>query len=151
MNIRWKNWCWSWSSDTLATWCEELIHWKRPWCWGKLKAGEEGANRGWDGWMASPTQWTWVSKLWERVNREAWFAAVHGVAKSQTHDWVTERQWEQQQQQQQQQQHTHTHTHTHIGRLGAKKTCSSSETQTWPVWGGGNKNFILCSRLKFQY
>ena len=40
----------------LDTWCEELIHWKRPWCWERLKAGGEGDNRGWDGWMASPTQ-----------------------------------------------------------------------------------------------
>ena len=47
---------WSWSSNNLATWCKELTHWKRPWCWEKLKAGE-GDNRGWDGWMASPTQW----------------------------------------------------------------------------------------------
>ena len=39
---------------------QELIHWKRPWCWERLKAGGEGDNRGWDGWMASPTQWTWV-------------------------------------------------------------------------------------------
>ena len=44
----------SWSSNTLATWCGELTHWKRPWCWERLKAGEEGDNRGWDGWMASP-------------------------------------------------------------------------------------------------
>ena len=39
----------SWNSNTLATWCEELIHWKRPWCWERLKAGGEGDNRGWDG------------------------------------------------------------------------------------------------------
>ena len=39
---------------------KELTHWKRPWCWERLKAGEEGADRGWDGWMASLTQWTWV-------------------------------------------------------------------------------------------
>ena len=45
---------------TLATWCEELTHWKRPWCWERLKAGREGEDRGWDGWMASPTQWTWI-------------------------------------------------------------------------------------------
>ena len=51
--------CWSWNSNTLATWCEELTHWKRPWCWERLKAGE-GDDRGWDGWMASPTQRTWV-------------------------------------------------------------------------------------------
>ena len=43
-----------------ATWCEELTHWRRPWCWERLKAGGEGDDRGWDGWMTSPTQWTWV-------------------------------------------------------------------------------------------
>ena len=45
---------------TLATWCEEPTHLKRPWCWGRLKAGGEGDARGWDGWMASPTRWTRV-------------------------------------------------------------------------------------------
>ena len=45
---------------TLATWWEELSHLKRPWCWERLRAGGEGDDRGWDGWMASPTQWTWV-------------------------------------------------------------------------------------------
>ena len=48
------------SSDTLATLCKELTHWKRPWWWERLMAGGEGDNRGWDGWMASLTQWTWV-------------------------------------------------------------------------------------------
>jgi len=51
LNIHW----WSWNSTTLATWCEELSHWKRPWCWERLKAGGEGDNREWDGWMASLT------------------------------------------------------------------------------------------------
>ena len=55
-----KDWCWSWSSSTLATWYEEPTHWKRPWCWEGLKAGGEGDDRGWDGWMTTPTQWTWV-------------------------------------------------------------------------------------------
>ena len=58
--VHWKDWCWRWNSNTLATWCEELTHLKRPWYWERLRAGEEGNNRGWDGWMASPTQWTWV-------------------------------------------------------------------------------------------
>ena len=48
---------WSWNSSTLATWCKELTHWKRAWCWERLKAGGEGDDRGWDGWMASPTPW----------------------------------------------------------------------------------------------
>ena len=48
--------------------CEELTHWKRPWCWEGLRAGREGDNRGWDGWMASPAQWTWV---W--VNSGSWW------------------------------------------------------------------------------
>ena len=55
---RWKDWCWS--SNSLATWCEELTHWKRPWCWERLRSGGEGGYRGWDGWMASLTQWAWV-------------------------------------------------------------------------------------------
>ena len=49
------------SSNTLATWCKELTYWKRLWCWVRLKPREEsGADRRWDGWMASLTQWTWV-------------------------------------------------------------------------------------------
>ena len=50
----------NWNSSTLAPWCEELTHWKRPWCWERLKAGGEGDDRGWDGWMASLSGWTWV-------------------------------------------------------------------------------------------
>ena len=60
LNIHWKDWCWSLSSNTLATLCEELTHWKRPWCWERLKAGREGKGRGWNCWTTSPTQWTWV-------------------------------------------------------------------------------------------
>ena len=62
LNIHWKDWCWSWNSGTLATWYEELTHLKTPWGWERLKVGE-GDDRGGDGWMASPTQWTciWVS------------------------------------------------------------------------------------------
>ena len=46
-----KDWCWSWNSSTLATWCEQLAHWRRPWCQERLKAGGEGDDRGWDVWM----------------------------------------------------------------------------------------------------
>ena len=60
LNIHWKDWCWSWNSNTLATWCKEPTQWKRPWCWERLKVGGVGDDRGWDGWMASLTQWTWV-------------------------------------------------------------------------------------------
>ena len=88
LNIHWKDWCWSWDFNTLSTWCEELTHWKRHWCWERLKAEGKGDDRGWDGWMASPTLWTWV---WvsSGMDREAWRAAVHGVAKSRTRlsDW----------------------------------------------------------------
>ena len=62
------DWCSSWNSNTLATSCEELTHWKRPWCWEGLGAGGEGDDRGWDGWMASLTRWTWV---W--VNSGSWW------------------------------------------------------------------------------
>ena len=67
-SAHWKDWCWSWSSNTLATWCKELTHLKRPWYWERVKAGGEGNDRGWNGWMASPTQWIWV---W--VNSGSWW------------------------------------------------------------------------------
>ena len=77
--------------NILATWCKELTHLKRPWCWERLKAGGEGDNTGWDGWMASLTQWTcvWVnSGSW-------WWTGRPGVLQfmgSQRvgHDWATE-------------------------------------------------------------
>ena len=55
-----KDWCWSWNSNTVATWYKELTYWEKPWCWGKLKARGEGDDIGWDGWMALPTRWIWV-------------------------------------------------------------------------------------------
>ena len=45
----WKDWCWNWSFKVLVTWCEELTHWKKPWCWERLKAKGEVGSRGWDG------------------------------------------------------------------------------------------------------
>ena len=53
-----KDWSWNWNSNTLATWCEEVTHWKRPWCWERLKVGGEGDNRRWDGLMAWLSRWT---------------------------------------------------------------------------------------------
>ena len=89
-NIHWKDG--SWSSNTLATWCEELTHWKRLWCWERLKAGGEGVT-GWNGWMASPTQWTWVcanSGSWWRTGKPVvlQFMGLQRVG----HSWVTEQQ-----------------------------------------------------------
>ena len=86
--------CWSWNSNTMATWCEELTHWKRPWSWEGLGAGGEGDDRGWDGWMASPTRWTWVwvdSRSWWWTGRPGMlqFMGSHRVG----HDWVTELNW----------------------------------------------------------
>ena len=75
LGVHWKDWCWIWNSNTLATWCEELTHWERPWCWERLRAGGEGDDRGWDGWMASLTQWTWVwvdSGSWWWTGRPAY-------------------------------------------------------------------------------
>ena len=94
LGVHWKDWCWSWNSNTLATSCEELTHLKRPWCWERLRAGGEGDDRGWDGWMASLTQWTWV---W--VNSESWWwTGRPGVLQSMGlqrvgHDWATELKW----------------------------------------------------------
>ena len=94
LNIHWKDWCWSWNSNTLATWCKELTPLKRPWCWERLKVGREGDDRGWDGWMASPTQWMWVwasSGSWWRTGKPD----VRQSMGSQRvrHNWATELNW----------------------------------------------------------
>ena len=94
LNIHWKNWCWSWNSNTLATWWEKLTHWKRSWFWKRLKVGGEGDNRGWDGWMTSPTRWTWV---WTSFG-SCWCTGKPGVLQSMgsqrvRHNWVTELNW----------------------------------------------------------
>ena len=79
---------------TLAAWCKELAHWKRLWCWERLKAGREGDNRGWDGWMASLIQRTWV---WVN-SRSWWWTGRPGVLQSMgsqrvRQDWETELNW----------------------------------------------------------
>ena len=82
------------SAFSKTTSCEELTHWKRPWCWEGLGAGGEGDDRGWDGWMASLTWWAWV---W--VNSGSWWwtrrPGVLRLMGSQRvgHDWATELNW----------------------------------------------------------
>ena len=77
-NIHWKDWCWSWNSNSLAIWSKELTHWRRPWCWERLKARREVDDREWDDWMASPTWWTWV---WTS-SRSLWQTRKPGVLQS---------------------------------------------------------------------
>ena len=98
------DWCWSWNSNSLATWCEELTHLKGLWCWERLRAGGEGDNRGWNGLMASQNQCTWVwvnSRSWwwtgrpgmlqsmglQRVRHDCYWTELncHRSSKSETH------------------------------------------------------------------
>ena len=94
LGVLWKDWCQSWNSYTLPTLCQELTHWKRLWCWEGLGAGGEEDDRGWDGWMASSTWWTWV---WAN-SRSWWCTGRPGVLQFMgswrvRHDWATELNW----------------------------------------------------------
>ena len=76
------------------SWCEEPTHWKRPWCWERVRARGKGGDRGWDGWMASPTRWTWVwvdpgSWWWTGSPGVLRFMGLQRVG----HNWVTELNW----------------------------------------------------------
>ena len=92
--VHWKDWCWCWNYNTLATWCKELTRLKRPWRWERLRAGGYGDDRRWDGWMASPTRWTWVlvssgSWWWTGMPCVLWFMESQRVG----HDCVTALNW----------------------------------------------------------
>ena len=89
-NIHWKDWCWSWNSNTLATCCKELTHRKRPWRWlGKIEGGRRGRQRmKWLDGITDSMNMS-LSKLQELVmERETWHAIVHEVIKSQT--WLSD-------------------------------------------------------------
>ena len=112
-------------------WFEELTYWKRPWCWERLKVGGEGDDRGWDGWMASLTQWTWI---WAN-SRGQWRTGKPGVLQSMGlqrvgRDWVTE----------QQQQVRDGHNSTYLiccgtSQLVVKNLPAMQENQVWSlVW-----------------
>ena len=84
----------SWNSNTLACWCEKLTHLNRPWCWERLRAGGEGDDREWDGWVASLTRCTWVcvdSGSWWWTGRPAVLRFVG--SQRVRHDWANELNW----------------------------------------------------------
>ena len=91
LNIHWKDWHWSWSSNTLVTWCEELTHWKdsdagKDWRQKQKRVAEDEMVDG-----VTKSMDVSLNKLWETVkDRKGWCAVVHGVTKSRTwlSDWT---------------------------------------------------------------
>ena len=77
--------------NRLAPWCKKLTHLKRPWCWERLKVGGKGDDRGWDGWMASLTQWTWVwvnSRSWWWTRRPGVLQFMGSQCQTQLSNWT---------------------------------------------------------------
>ena len=94
LNIHWRDWCWSWNSNTLATWWKTWLVWKDPDAGNDWRQEEKEDNgRAWDGWMASSTQWAWV---W--VNSRSWWwtgnpGMLQSMGLQSWHNWVTEPNW----------------------------------------------------------
>ena len=123
----------SWNSNTLATWCEELTHLKSPWCWERLKVGGDGDDRGWDGWMASPTGWIWVwvnSRSWWRTGKPGMLQSMRSQSQTQLSDWTEQNTGAQT--------HSRTHAHTCIRVHMLRVRCELVST--------GFHGFV-CSRL----
>ena len=95
-----KDWCWSWSSNTLATWCEELTHWKRPWCWGRLWQEEKGISKnvfnvlvGWHHWLnghaaAAAKSLQSCLTLFDSIDSSQVGSSVLGILQARTLEWV---------------------------------------------------------------
>ena len=88
LSVHWRDWCWSWSSNSLATWCEELTHWKRPWCWENWGQEEKGITEdgmaGWHHWL-NGHEFGW----WTGRPGMLWFMGLQRVG----HNWVTKLNW----------------------------------------------------------
>ena len=92
LNMHWTDWWWSWNSNILATWFKEPTYGKRPWCWEELRAGGKGGIRGWDSWMASLTQWTWVlpsSRRYQRTGKPSVLQSTRSQECTWLSDWTT--------------------------------------------------------------
>ena len=90
LNIHWKGWCWSWNSNNLATWCEELTHWKRPWCWEGLGQEEKGMTEDeMAGWHHQLDAHEFGSWWWTGRPDVLWFMGLQRVG----HNWMTELNW----------------------------------------------------------
>ena len=81
-------------ASALAARCKYPTHLKRPWCWERLRAGGEGDHIGWDGWMASPTQW---ERIWTS-SRSWWWTGKLGLLQTMRsqrigRDWANELNW----------------------------------------------------------
>ena len=91
LKIHWKDWCWSWNSNTLATWCMELSHWKRPWFWERLKAGGEGDEEDeMVGWHHQLEGYEFEQVTWVGYEQESLACCILGISKSSTwlSDWT---------------------------------------------------------------
>ena len=93
LNIHWKDWCWNWGSNTLATWCKDSVHCKSPWCLIRLRAERKGGDRKWNSWILSQTQWTRVWANSGRYERTSKLGMLQSTGLQRVgHDLVTKQQ-----------------------------------------------------------
>ena len=93
LNVHWKDWCWSWSSNALATWWEELTLWISLWCWDRMKAGGKGDDRELNGWMHHQLDRHEFEQAMDVSDGQGSLAYCSPWSFRVRHEWATELNW----------------------------------------------------------
>ena len=141
LSVHWEDWCWSWNSNTSRHLMQRADSFEKTLMWERLRAGGEGDDRGWDGWMASLTRWSWV---WVNSGNW-WWTGRPGVlrfmgSQSIGQDWATELNWTE----------PH-HNKNHIWKTNSKNYTQWRKTENFPLRSVTRQGDFLTISIQYSY